>query len=71
MIGIHIGSPLDPVSQNLEIRQATTKFEIDPLRSALNDEQDLKAGRPAGNTLWQGIYQTDSEDDFPVLYAVW
>ncbi len=70
MICTHICSPLDPVGQNLEIRQATTKFEIDQLRSALNDEHYLKAGRPAGNTIWQGIYQTDSEDDFPVLCAV-
>lgn len=70
MLCTHICSPLDPVSQNLEIRQATTKFEVDQLRSALNDEHYLKAGRPAGNTIWQGIYQTDSEDDFPVLCAV-
>jgi hypothetical protein len=70
MICTHICSPLDSVSQNLEIRQATTKFEIDQLRSALNDEHYLKAGRPAGNTIWQGIYQNDSEDDFPVLCAV-
>jgi hypothetical protein len=34
----HICSPLDPGSQSLEIRQATTKFGIDQLRAALNDE---------------------------------
>ena len=70
MICTHICSPHDSVSQTLEIRQATTKFEIDQLRSALSDEHYLKAGRPAGNTIWQGIYQTDSEDDYPVLCAV-
>jgi len=67
---IHICSPLDPVTQSLEIRHATTKFEIDQLRAPLNDEHYLKAGRPAGNTIWQGIYQTDSDEDYPVLCAV-
>ncbi len=66
----HICSPLDPVSQSLEIRHTTTKFEIDQLRAALNDEHYLKAGRPAGNTIWQGIYQTDSDEGYPVLCAV-
>jgi hypothetical protein len=66
----HICSPLDPVSQSLEIRQATTKFGIDQLRAALNDEHYLMAGRPAGNTIWQGIYPTDPDDDWPVLCAV-
>jgi len=67
---LHICSPLDSVSQSLEIRQASTGFEIDQLRTALNDEHYLKAGRPAGNTIWQGIYQTDPDDDYPVLCAV-
>jgi len=40
------------------------------LRAALNEEYYLKAGRPAGNTIWQGIYQTDCEEGFPVLCAV-
>jgi hypothetical protein len=66
----HICSPLDPVSQSLETRQATTKFGIDQLRAALNDEHYLMAGRPAGNTIWQGIYPTDPDDDWPVLCAV-
>jgi hypothetical protein len=66
----HICSPLDPVSQSLEIRQATTKFGIDQLRAALNDELYLMAGRPAGNTIGQGIYPTDPDDDWPVLCAV-
>jgi hypothetical protein len=67
---IHICSPLDSVSQSLEIRQATTEFEVAQLRAALNDEHYLKAGRPAGNTVWQGIYQTGSDDGYPVLCAV-
>lgn len=66
----HIASALDPVTQTLEIRQATEKFEIDQLRAALNDEHYLKAGRPAGNTIWQGIYQTDGDEGYPVLCAV-
>jgi len=70
MISTHICSPHDPVSQRLEIRQATTKFEIDQLRAALNDGHYLKAGRPAGNTIWQGVYETDVDEDYPVLCAV-
>jgi Domain of unknown function (DUF4338) len=66
----HICSPLDSITQSLEIRQVTTPFEMDQLRAALNDEHYLKAGRPAGNTIWQGIYQIDSENDFPILCAV-
>lgn len=66
----HVCSPLDSVTQSLEIRHATTKFEIDQLRAALNDEHYLKAGRPAGNTVWQGIYQTDGDEGYPVLCAV-
>lgn len=62
MISTHICSPHDPVSKNLEIRQATTTFEIDQLRSVLNDEHSLMAGRPAGNTARQGIYQTDGDE---------
>lgn len=65
----HICSPLDAVTQTLEIRQATEKFEIDQLRAALNAEHYLKAGRPAGNTVWQGIYRTDGEEGYPVLCA--
>jgi len=66
----HICSALDSVSQSLEIRHANTGFEIDQLRAVLNDEHYLKAGRPAGNTVWQGIYQTDGDEGFPVLCAV-
>lgn len=66
----HICSPRDPVTRSLEIRAATTKFEIDQLRAALNSEHSLKAGRPAGNTIWQGIYETDVDEGYPVLCAV-
>ncbi len=69
MTSTHICSLHDPVSQSLKIRQATTKFEIDQLRAALNDEHYLKAGRPAGNTIWQGIYQTGADEGYPVLCA--
>lgn len=70
MKSTHICSPCDQVSQSLEIRPATTKFEIDQLRTALNDEHYLKAGRPAGNTIWQGVYETDGDEGYPVLCAV-
>ena len=67
---IHICSPLDLVSQSLEIRQATTKLEIGQLREALNAEHYLKAGRPSGNTIWQGIYRKDLDEGYPILCAV-
>ena len=65
-----ICSPSDSITQSLEIRSATTPFEVDQLRQALNREHYLKAGRPAGNTIWQGIYRTGTDEDFPVLCAV-
>lgn len=70
MTSTHICSPLDSVTQSLEIRHATEPFEIDQLRAALNDEHYLKAGRPAGNTIWQGIYQNGGDEGYPVLCAV-
>ena len=70
MNSTHICSPLDPITQNLEIRHARTKFEIAQLRDILNDEHYLKAGRPAGNTIWQGIYKTDLDEGYPILCAV-
>ena len=70
MTSTHICSPLDPGNQCLEIRQASTEFEIAQLREALNDEHYLKAGRAAGNTVWQGIYKIDAEEDYPILCAV-
>jgi hypothetical protein len=66
----HICSLHNPVSQSLKISQAITKSEIDQLRAALSDEHYLKAGRPAGNTIWQGIYQTGADKGYPVLCAV-
>lgn len=40
------------------------------MRAVRNDEHYLKAGWPIGNTVWQGIYQTDLDEEFPVLCAV-
>ena len=70
MNSTHICSPRDQVTKTLEIRSAHTKFEIDQLRAALNAEHYLKAGRPAGNTIWQGVYETNTDQDYPVLCAV-
>ena len=70
MNSFHICSPLDSVSQSLTIRQATTKFEISQLREALNAEHYLQAGRPSGNTIWQGIYKEDLDEGYPILCAV-
>jgi hypothetical protein len=39
-------------------------------RQALNEGHYLKAGRPAGHVLWQGIYRTANETDCPELVAV-
>ena len=58
------------VADHLVLRTATEKAEIDHLRQALNQGHYLKAGRPAGHVLWQGIYRTDSEADCPELLAV-
>ena len=58
------------VADHLVLRTATEKAEIDHLRQALNQGHYLKAGRPAGHVLWQGIYRTDSEADCPELVAV-
>ena len=58
------------VAEHLVLRTATEKAEIDHLRQALNQGHYLKAGRPAGHVLWQGIQRTDSEADGPELLAV-
>jgi hypothetical protein len=55
------------VTDNLVLRTATVEAEIDQLRQALNQGHYLKAGRPAGHVLWQGIYRTDDETDYPQL----
>ena len=70
MNSTHICSPRDHVTKTLEIRQSNTQFEIDQLRAALNTGHYLKAGRPAGNTIWQGVYETDVDEGYPVLCAV-
>ena len=54
----------------LVLRIATEKAEIDHLRQTLNQGHYLKAERPAGHVLWQGIHRTDSEADCPELVAV-
>ena len=58
------------VVDHLVLRTATEDAEIDLLRQALNEGHYLKAGRPAGHVLWQGIYRTDNETDCPELVAV-
>jgi len=57
-------------SANLILRTATQKAEVDLLRQALNAEHYIKAGRPAGHILWQGIYETNTEDGTSTLVAV-
>ncbi len=57
-------------TDNLTLRSATEEAEIAQLRQALNQGHYLKAGRPAGHVLWQGIYQADSESGYPELVAV-
>jgi len=70
MNSIHICSPFDKASQSLQIRTADTKYEVDLLRSSLNKEHYLQAGRPAGHTIWQGVYKIDTDEGFPILCAV-
>ena len=67
---IHICSSLDKTTQSLLIRTAKDPYDVDLLRQALNKEHYLKAGRPAGHTIWQGIYKTDTDDGYPRLCAV-
>lgn len=70
MNSLHICSRLDQTSQSLHVRSAESAYEIDILRAHLNEEHYLKAGRPAGNTIWQGVYKTATEDGCPTLCAV-
>jgi len=67
---LHLCSTLDKITQDLEVRTATTELEIGQLRDALNTQHYLKAGRPAGHILWQGVYQTATEEGLPRLCAV-
>jgi len=57
-------------TDNLALRSATEEAEIGQLREALNQGHYLRAGRPAGHVLWQGVYQTDTESGYPELVAV-
>lgn len=58
------------VAGDLLLRTATGEAEIDHLRQLLNQGHYLKAGRPAGHVLWQGIYRADTESDCPEPVAV-
>jgi hypothetical protein len=51
-------------------RTAAGEAEIDQLRQTLNQGHYLRAGRPAGHVLWQGIHRTDTESGCPELVAV-
>ena len=57
------------VVDHLVLRTATEEAEIDHLRQALNRGHYLKAGRPAGHVLWQGISAYD-RGGLPELVAV-
>lgn len=61
--GIHADS-------TLSIRTAIEPLEISQLRAILDAQHYLKAGRPAGHVLWQGVYQQDPEDGSDQLVAV-
>ena len=58
------------IDSTLQIRTATEPFEIRQLRTVLDAEHYLKAGRPAGHVLWQGIYEHNPEDGSKNLVAV-
>jgi hypothetical protein len=44
-------------SSDLSIRTATELLEISQLRTVLDEQHYLKAGRPAGHVLWQGAWE--------------
>ena len=54
----------------LSVRVAQSPAEVQLLRDALNADHALKAGRPAGHVLWQGVYETDPESGLEQLVAV-
>ena len=64
----HVTYPLK--TTKLLVRTATEKLEISQLRAELNKEHYLKAGRPAGHVLWQGVYEKDEEDQNHKLVGV-
>jgi hypothetical protein len=57
-------------TSSLNLRTATEDAEVNLLRQALNREHYLKAGRAVGHTLWQGVYETNSEDGSSKLVCV-
>ena len=65
-----VATPSALRSSSLIVRSATQKAEIDHLRAVLNQGHYLKAGRPAGHILWQGVYRSDAESGLPELVAV-
>ncbi len=65
-----ITSTQELTNDTLTLRTASEKLEISQLRQALDQEHYLKAGRPAGHVLWQGIYRTNPDDDNQTLVAV-
>lgn len=54
----------------LSLRVARSSAEVQLLRDALNDGHALKAGRPAGHVLWQGVYELELESGLEQLVAV-
>ena len=54
----------------LSVRMAQEPAEVQLLRDALNCGHSLKAGRPAGHVLWQGVYERDPECGLEQLVAV-
>ena len=60
-----------PISTaSLSLRTANEEAEVILLRQALNAEHYLKAGRAVGHTLWQGVYEANSEDGSSNLVCV-
>lgn len=64
-----VAIPSALLSSSLIVRTATRKAEIDHLRAVLNQGHYLKAGRPVGHILWQGIFRSDAESGLPELSA--
>lgn len=54
----------------LTLLTAQTPEEVQLLRHELNTGHELRAGRPAGYVLWQGVYERDVESGLDHLVAV-
>ena len=67
---LHLCSTVGLNASGLELRSARSELEVSQLRGALNREHSLKAGRPAGHVLWQGVYESSPEQGVPRLCAV-